>query len=125
MTLFALYLLLTFFWRCIRRDPTPKTVGLSSFREEKAITPQRRCEPVEIIPETSWWDLTAFLHNPTHEGIRNWMRKGEIATWPVIRMLHVRMDVEVELHSMWRFCSILTIVWRWLLTCCREVSRRP
>lgn len=27
------------------------------------------------------------------------MRKGEMATWPYVRELHVRMDIEVELHS--------------------------
>lgn len=85
--------------RSFRRRPNPVTVGLSSAQEEKAITPQRRCKPVHIIPNHSWKDFRAFLRNPTHEEIRAWMHKGEMATWPHVRALHVRMDIEVELHS--------------------------
>lgn len=83
----------------IRGSSIPQTVGLTSAQEEKSITPQRRCKPVYIVPSTSWKDFLAILRNPTHKEVRRWMRKGEMATWPLLRTLHVRMDVERELYS--------------------------
>lgn len=107
--------------RSFRSQPHPVTVGLTSAQEENSITPQSRCKPVQVIPNTSWKDLLAFLRNPTHDEIRQWMRKGEMATWPYIQALHVRMDIEIELHSEWNLSDLEFS----MLTRHREVQGRP
>lgn len=129
LSLLELSLTITlYFLRLPFRRRVPTGVGLNPTSEERTITPQRRCKPVLVVPDSRWQDALAFWREPTHADIADWMRRGERAVWPMVRCLHVRMDVEVELHSksfffLRCFAAVLGEVGVMLTMVCREIPR--